>query len=89
MSQSFKRSGSAAPELISAPNQYQSTMALSTGVAHPCDMDGRQVPFSFAIPPGLEGLTGVWNSRAIRRRQARWVRQEIYESYTFTCVCSR
>ena len=49
-------------------------------------MDCRQVAFSFAIPRGPEGLTGAWNSRGIRRCQPRRMRQEIYESYTFTCV---
>jgi CheY-like chemotaxis protein len=33
-------------------------MALSTGVAHPWDMDHRQVAFSFAIPRGPEGFGG-------------------------------
>jgi CheY-like chemotaxis protein len=32
-------------------------MAVSAGVAHPCDMDCPQVTFSFAIPPRPEGLT--------------------------------
>jgi len=50
--------------LISAPNQYQGTKALSTGVAHPCDMDRPQVAFSFALLCGLEGFDG-------RRDQSR------------------
>src|SRR5713101_717262 len=65
----FKRSrssSSAALVLISAPNQYQGTMALSTGVAHPWDMDCRQVAFSFATPRGPEGLTVAENGRGIR-----------------------
>ena len=45
--------------MISAQNQYQGTMALSTEVAHPSDMDHRQVAFSFAIPRGPESLTGT------------------------------
>jgi hypothetical protein len=64
-------------------------MALSTGVAHPWDMDCRQVAFSFATPRGPEGLTGAEGGRGIRRRQLRRMRQEIYESYTFTRVNSR
>jgi CheY-like chemotaxis protein len=43
-------------------------MALSTGVAHPWDMDCRQVAFSFATPSGPEGLTVAENGRGIRRR---------------------
>lgn len=35
--------------LISAADQYQGTMAFSTGAAHPTDMDHRQVEFSSAI----------------------------------------
>ena len=91
-SHTFKRSrssSSAALVLISAPKQYQSTIALSAGVAHPWDMDCRQVAFSFAISRGPEGLMGAENSRGIRRRHPRRMRQEIYESYTFTCVSSR
>jgi hypothetical protein len=49
--------------LIVAATQYHGTMALSTGVARACDMDCRQVAFSFAIPRGSEGLTGTENSR--------------------------
>jgi len=33
-------------------------MALSTEVAHPSDMDHRQVAFSFAISRGPEGFDG-------------------------------
>jgi len=33
-------------------------MALSAGVAHPCDMECRQVAFSFAILRGPEGFDG-------------------------------
>ncbi len=33
-------------------------MALSTGVAHPCDMDCRQFAFSFSTPRGPEGFDG-------------------------------
>src|SRR4029077_16261386 len=54
---------SAALVLISAPNQYQGTMALSIGVAHACDMDRRRVALSFAIPRGPESLTGAENRR--------------------------
>jgi CheY-like chemotaxis protein len=36
-------------------------MALSTGVAHPWDMDCRRVAFSFAMPRGPESLTGTEN----------------------------
>ncbi len=43
---------------MSAPNQYQGTMALSSGVAHPCDMDCRQGAFSFSTPRGPEGFDG-------------------------------
>src|SRR5713226_9115784 len=56
-SHTFKRSrssASAALVLITARKQYQSTIALSTGVAHPWDMDRRQVAFLFAISHGPE-----------------------------------
>jgi CheY-like chemotaxis protein len=52
-------------------------MALSTGVAHPCDMDCRQVAFSFATLRGPEGLTVAENGRGIWRDQPRRMRQEI------------
>ncbi len=67
-------------------------MALSTGVAHPWDMDCRQVAFSFATPRGPEGLTVAENGRGIRTASRDGCGKEsmkIYENYRFTCVSSR
>src|SRR5258708_4969033 len=89
----FKRSRSSVSVplvLISAPNQYQSTMALSTGVAHPWDMDRpakSRFPSPFFAAPKV--LTAAENGHGFRRRQPRRMRQEIYGSCLFTCVNSR
>src|SRR5258707_11231138 len=46
-------------------DQSQGTMALSTGVAHPCDMDCLQVAFSFRHSSRTHGFDG-------RREQSRY-----------------
>jgi hypothetical protein len=61
----------AAPVLISVPNQYQGTMALSTAVAHCGDVDHRQVAFSFAIPRGPERAVASLGDASRRRDLAR------------------
>jgi hypothetical protein len=46
-------------------------MALSTEVAHPWGMDGRQIAFSLAIPGGVESLTGAENRRHLETPTAK------------------
>jgi hypothetical protein len=64
-------------------------MVLSTGVAHPCDMDRPQVAFSFAILCGPEGFDGRRDQSGHSETPAATGAARNYESYTFACVSSR
>src|SRR5476651_2849399 len=80
---------SAAPVLISAPKRRTNTKAqwrspLQWRILVSWTAAKLRFHSTFLADPRV--LTGEEGSCGIRRRQPRRMRQEIYESYKFTCI---